>query len=41
MVALRNVVIHQYFGVDLENIWKIITEDLPDLEEKVRSILET
>ena len=41
IVALRNVVIHQYFGVDLENIWKIITEDLPDLEEKVRSILET
>ena len=41
IVALRNVVIHQYFGVDLENIWKIITEDLPDLEEKVRSMLET
>ncbi len=41
IVALRNVVIHQYFGVDLENIWEIMTKDLPDLKEKVKNILET
>ncbi len=40
IVGLRNVVIHQYFGVDIENIWEIITNDLSDLKEKVKSILE-
>ena len=28
MYALRNFVIHEYFGIDYENIWKIITTDL-------------
>ena len=40
IVGLRNVVIHEYFGVDLENIWEIIANDLPDLKEKVKIILE-
>ncbi len=40
IVGLRNVVIHQYFGVDIENTWEVITNDLPDLKEKVKSILE-
>jgi len=34
------VVIHEYFGVDIEIIWEIIINDLPDLKEKVKSILE-
>ncbi len=37
IVALRNVVIHQYFGVDLE--WEIMTKDLPDLKEKSEKYL--
>lgn len=40
IVGLRNVVIHDYFGVDLEIIWEIITKDLPGLKEKVRNILK-
>jgi uncharacterized protein with HEPN domain len=40
IVGLRNVVIHEYFGVDLENIWEILVNDLPNLKDKVRSILE-
>jgi len=39
IVGLRNVVIHEYFGVDLENIWEIITNDLPVLKKKVKNIL--
>ncbi len=40
IIGLRNVIIHQYFGVDIENIWEIIINDLPDLKEKMKSILE-
>lgn len=27
----RNLLIHEYFGVDLEIVWKVIQEDLPGL----------
>lgn len=28
MYALRNFVIHEYFGIDYENIWKIISTNM-------------
>ncbi len=39
IVGLRNVVIHEYFGVDLENIWEIVKNDLPDLKQKIKTLL--
>jgi uncharacterized protein with HEPN domain len=37
MYGLRNLISHEYFGVDYEMIWEIISSDLPqnllDLEE--------
>ena len=35
----RNLLIHEYFGVDLEIVWKSIQEDLPVLMEAIRNIL--
>ena len=35
----RNLLIHEYFGVDLEIVWKIIQDDLPILIDAVREIL--
>jgi len=34
----RNLLIHEYFGVDLEIVWKIIREELPVLMDAVREI---
>ena len=39
MVGMRNKVIHDYFGVDLEVIWKTLHEDLPPLQAAVTKIL--
>lgn len=36
----RNMLIHEYFGVDFEIVWKIIREDLPVLMNAVREIME-
>ncbi len=36
----RNLLIHEYFGVDLEIVWKIIQEDLPGLSKAVNEILK-
>jgi len=33
IVGLRNVVIHEYFGVDLENIWEIIVNDFTEFKK--------
>ena len=40
MVGMRNKVIHEYFGVDGEILWKTVSEDLVCLEKQVRSLLQ-
>ena len=39
MVAMRNKLIHEYFGVDLEVLWRTVQEDLPTLAEAIRGML--
>lgn len=41
IIALRNIVLHEYFRVDVAEIWTTIQQDLPPLKEQVKSILET
>jgi uncharacterized protein with HEPN domain len=36
----RNILAHEYFGVDLEIVWKVVQEDLPELYEVVVKLLE-
>ncbi len=37
---MRNALAHGYFKIDLEIVWATIQNDLPELEEQVRSILQ-
>jgi len=37
----RNLLTHEYFGVDLEIVWKIIEDDLPGLMEAIKEIMPT
>jgi uncharacterized protein with HEPN domain len=37
--GLRNVIVHEYFGVDLEVVWQVIERDLPALKHRVQEIL--
>jgi uncharacterized protein with HEPN domain len=39
MVAMRNMLIHQYFGVDLEVLWRTVKEDLPPLRDDIQRML--
>ena len=41
IVGMRNVFVHEYFGVDSNLVWEIIINDLPDLKEKVIEILRS
>jgi len=39
IAGLRDILIHQYFAVDLEIIWNIITEKLPQLKKQAYLML--
>lgn len=39
MKDFRNLLSHEYFGVDLEIVWKIIEDDLPVLMDAIREII--
>ena len=40
IAGLRDIIIHAYFNIDLDIMWDIIKEDLPDLKNKIKNILE-
>jgi uncharacterized protein with HEPN domain len=40
-VATRNLLIHEYFGVDMEVVAAILEQDLPPLLEQLESLLAT
>lgn len=37
--AFRNVLVHDYLGINLDRIWEIIHEDLPPLVEKIKHVI--
>lgn len=39
MTALRNVLIHDYEGVDLHKVWRVIEKELPPLKNAIVKIL--
>jgi uncharacterized protein with HEPN domain len=39
IVGMRNIFVHEYFGVDLNIVWEIIKNDIPDLKIKVLEII--
>ena len=39
--GFRNLVAHDYFGVDAEEVWQIIKNDLPNLKKAIGKILKS
>jgi uncharacterized protein with HEPN domain len=38
---MRNIVVHEYFGVTTETLWSTAREDLPAIIEPLRKLLST
>ena len=41
MAGMRDRLIHNYFGVDLELVWDVVRTRIPALRQQMSSILET
>ncbi|MHA1407963.1 MAG: HepT-like ribonuclease domain-containing protein [Candidatus Heimdallarchaeaceae archaeon] len=39
LAKMRDVLIHQYFGIDYEIVWDVIKEKIPKLLEKIKVII--
>jgi uncharacterized protein with HEPN domain len=41
MIAMRNILIHAYFDVELDELWNAVTEDIPPLIAQLEAILKS
>jgi uncharacterized protein with HEPN domain len=39
MIGMRNILVHHYFGIDREAVWRVVERDLDPLEAEVRRLL--
>jgi uncharacterized protein with HEPN domain len=41
IVGFRNVLAHEYFGVEIQRTWNTVQKDIPDIKGKVEQIIKT
>ena len=39
LAAFRNVLVHDYLGIDIDLVWTVVTQDVPKLKEQISEIL--
>jgi len=41
IAGFRNILVHNYLGIDLEIIWGIMQDEVPELRNAVQAMLDT
>ncbi len=39
MRGMRNILIHEYFGIDTDILWQTVQKDLPMLRDKIQKLV--
>ena len=40
IIGMRDKIAHEYFGIDYEILWEIVTKDLPELESQIKEVMQ-
>lgn len=41
IIAMRNVFVHEYFGIDNHILWEIIQTEIPDFNSQISGLLKS
>jgi len=41
IIAMRNLLVHHYFGIDVDAVWSVVECDIPELKLNVQVILDS
>ena len=41
IIGMRNVFAHEYFGIDSRLVWEIIKNDIPELKDRIKLVLQS
>lgn len=41
IIDFRNLLVHEYFRVDLQIVWQILEQEIPTLKQQINTILQT
>ena len=40
IIAMRNILVHDYVGVDLTRVWQTVQKNIPDLKAQVNNLIK-
>ena len=39
IIAFRNILVHEYFRINLNTVWRVVERDIPNLKTRIQDIL--
>lgn len=40
IIGMRNILVHNYFGIDVDVVWAVVVDDIPDLKQKIENAIK-